>query len=407
MSRGRHLTGATLIVIATAIGGGAGYLLTIWAGARLGHDYAGFAVFWAALYLIVGALAGVQHEVSRASHPRAEGEAAHTRPVARTFALGTAAAVAVIVAVTSPLWMPALEGSGGYALLLPLLVGVTWYVAVAVLGGVFYGLSFWSLIAGMITLDGVLRLILVGGLLLVTTDVTILAWAVVVPFVVAPIVFWFVARSRVVGHFVLDVGYRGLAWNVSRTIAGAAASGVLISGLPLFVGLAASGAPPAYTSALLFAISATRAPIVIVVLSLQSYLVVRFQAVQGRLARWVVLFVGAIIAGSAVLALAAWAWGPWALSLVGQGSALGGGMIAAIVFSGGLVGALIVTGAAALARSRHFVSTLGWIAAALTTVVALLLPLPIETAVIAALFGGPIVGLTVHLGGLAATRSQP
>ncbi|MGX5680777.1 hypothetical protein [Schumannella luteola] len=406
MSRTRHLTGATLIIIATAIGGGAGYLLTVFAGIRLGHDYAGFAVFWSALYLIVGALSGVQHEVSRASHPRTEGQAAHSRPIVRNFALGTAVAVAVLVTASSPLWMPALADSGGYALLLPLLVGVTWYVAVAVLGGVFYGLSFWPLIAGMIAFDGVLRLVVVGALLLVTSDVAILAWAVVLPFVVAPVVFWLIARRRVVGQFVLDVGYRRLAWNVARTIAGAAASGVLISGLPLFVGVAASGQPAAYTSALLFAISATRAPIVIVVLSLQSYLVVRFQAAREHLARWVLLVVGAILVGSALLALAAWAWGPWALSLVGRGFELPGALIAAIVFSGGLVGALCVTGAAALSLARHFVSTLGWISAAVVVVVVLLLPLPIETALVAATFGGPIVGLVVHAVGLALTRGR-
>lgn len=405
MSRRRHLAGATLIVIATAVGGGAGYLLTLWAGIRLGDGYAAFAVFWSALYLVVGALSGIQHEVSRASHPLAVGQSPGTRPIARNFALGAAVVVAVLVAASSPLWMPALADSGGYALLVPLLVGVTWYVAVAVLGGVLYGLSFWPLIAGMIMVDGLLRLVLVGSLLLVTTDVAVLAWAVVVPFVVAPILFWFVARRRVVGHFVLDVEYRALSWNVARTIVGAAASGVLISGLPLFVGVAASGEPAAFASALLFAISATRAPIIIVVLSLQSYLVVRFQAMREHLARWVLLFVAAILVGSALLAGAAWLWGEWVLGVVmGPAFVLPGALVAAIVFSGGLVGAMCVTGAAALSLSRHFVSTLGWVAAAIVVIVSLQLPLPIESAVVLATFGGPIVGLAFHGIGLAVTR---
>lgn len=406
MSLAPRLSGASLIIAATAVGGGAGYIVTVLAGARLGEDYAGFAVFWSALYLVVGALAGIQHEVSRAAHPRASSDLSAPRPVARNFALGAAVVVAVVTASTSPLWITLLSESGGWMLVLPLTVGVAGYVVVAVIGGVFYGLAIWRMIAFMIMLDGVLRLAAVGILLVFTSDMQLLAWAIVLPFVVAPIVVWLLARNRVVGAFTLDVGYSRLTWNVARTVTASAASGILISGLPLFVSLSAVGTAAGILSSVLFTITAARAPVIIAVMSLQSFLVVRFRQDPANVVRNVLKIAAMVLAGTLVVSLLAYVLSPWVFSeLLPRLTPLPSQLVAIIVASGGLVGVLCVTAAAALSRSLHFVTTSGWVLAAAATLLLLFLPLPLDASLSLALLIGPVIGLAVHIIGLSSSRS--
>ena len=68
--RGRRLTGLTTILIATAIAGVASYAVTILIPNQIGlAEYAIFAVFWSTLYFVVGALGGIQQEVTRATRP--------------------------------------------------------------------------------------------------------------------------------------------------------------------------------------------------------------------------------------------------------------------------------------------------------------------------------------------------
>jgi hypothetical protein len=63
---------------------------------------------------------------------------------------------------------------------------------------------------------------------------------------------------------------------------------------------------------------------------------------------------------------------------------------------------MCVTAPAVLARSKHSVYSAGWVAGALVTIATLLLPLDFASRTVWALLAGPIVGLLVHLGYLAA-----
>ncbi|TPW97638.1 hypothetical protein FJ656_33950, partial [Schumannella luteola] len=96
--------GATTLLVATLVAGVAGYLVTWFAFRLTGPaEYAGFAVFWASIYLVVGALAGVQQEIARATHPVRGDEAVGPR-TARTFGLALAVVVALAILGTAPLW---------------------------------------------------------------------------------------------------------------------------------------------------------------------------------------------------------------------------------------------------------------------------------------------------------------
>lgn len=392
--------GLFYMLLATGIGGGAGYILTLWAGFRLGDvGYAPFAVFWSALFLVVGALSGLQQEISRATQPRTP----YAGPIARNFTAAAALIVLAVAVASSPLWAPSVFPDDGFWLVLPLAFGIAMYVGVAVISGINYGLNLWRLIAAMVIVDGLMRLVLTGGLLFFTSDMRILAWAITAPYLLTPIVLFVFLRRFMLGRTELDVGYRQLSWNVLRTVVGAAATGVLVSGFPLLIGATSNGEP--IESQLMFAINVTRAPVIIVVMALQSYFIVQFKSVGDELGRTVLKILG-LIAGATIVvsALAAWI-GPGLLGLLLRTNlSLDPWLLGGVVASGGMIGALCVTGPAAISRSRHLASTAGWVAAALVFVVILLLPLGLEARVLLAAFVGPAVGLVIHLISLLGSR---
>jgi len=97
-------SGPISILIATAVGGGAGYLLTILVGVRLGAEgYAPFAIFWSTLYLVIGALAGIQQEVARAARVKTNFRG---QPIARNFAVVGSLSVGFFAVASAPLWQP-------------------------------------------------------------------------------------------------------------------------------------------------------------------------------------------------------------------------------------------------------------------------------------------------------------
>ena len=395
-------SGAVLILLATVLAGGSGYLLMPLVAADLGPEgYAAFAVFWAALYLIISALSGVQQEIARATLPRALTAQERVRPVARNFALVVAAVVLIATLTSAPIWVGAVFPEQGWILVWPLAIGISAYVIVAVMSGVLYGLRIWPFIAAMVAVDGVLRLVLVATVLPFTSNLGFIACAVAAPFVLTPLIVWPFVRRHVVNKSELDVTFRPLTWNVARTVVGSTSTGVLVSGFPLFLGATSGDESGSAVGALILAITLTRAPIVIAVMSLQSYLVIHFRAQTDTVLSALLKVLVLIGVGTLVLsALVYWLGSPVLVLVVGPEYFLEGGVLALLVASAGLVGALCATGPAVLARSQHMVFTAGWVVAATATVLFLLVPGDLETRAILALAVGPTLGLLVHLGGL-------
>src|SRR3954452_2945907 len=125
---------ASLILAATVISGAAGYAATwLVAGVVTPALYTGFAALWSVQFLIVGALAGVQQVVTRATVPSPRRDGAR----ASVFAVAAAAIVGALLIATSGLWAP---GSLGELWLnWPVIVGSVGYVLVASFCGVLYG----------------------------------------------------------------------------------------------------------------------------------------------------------------------------------------------------------------------------------------------------------------------------
>lgn len=395
--RAPRLSGFAIILIATAIAGVASYAVTILIPNQIGlAEYAIFAVFWSFLYLVVGGLGGIQQEVTRATLPATPG-VTHYASRARRFGIIAGVVTAVAVAGSAPLWERSVFPTEGWSLVWPLAVGAASYVMVAVLAGSLYGVIAWVPLALMITVDALLRLVGLSITVSLTHNIVALAWAVAVPFPLTLLMLWPFIRLSLIGRTQLDVGYRSLTWNVARTVIAATATAVMVSGFPLLLGLTSHDEPPAILGMFIVTITLTRAPLIVVALSLQSYLVVHFRDNASTFWGYFFRLLGAVLMGGAVLAVAGWLFGPAVYHFIFPNKLQPDApFFAILVGSSALVAALCVTAPAVLARSKHLVYSAGWVAAALATIAALLLPLDFASRTITALIVGPIIGLMVH-----------
>ena len=392
-----RLSGFSIILIATAVAGIASYAVTILVPNSIGlADYAIFAVFWSASYLLVGALGGIQQEVTRATRP-AEPGVARRQSRSRRFGAATSAVTFVAIIVSAPLWVGSVFPIQGWTLVWPLAVGAASYVLIAVLAGSLYGVKEWASLALMIAVDALFRLIALAITLVFTHDIVALGWAVALPFPVTLAVLWPVIRKSIVGRSRLDVGYFKLSWNVARTVTAATAMATMVSGFPLLLGLTSHSESPAILGMFIVSITLTRAPLIVIALSLQSYFVVHFRDNHEHFWSYFLRLIGLVLAGGVALAVDGWLVGPAAYHFLFPNKLQPDApFFAILVGSSALVAALCVTAPALLSRSKHLIYSVGWVAAALVTIITLVLPFGFASRTIAALVFGPIVGLIVH-----------
>jgi hypothetical protein len=389
--------GVSTVIAATVIAGVAAYLITWLVPRQIGFaSYAIFAVFWSFLYLVVSGLGGIQQEVARGTTPMPESVGTNR---ARNFGVVTAAVVFMVAIASAFLWVSAVFPANGWALVWPLALGTASYVIVAVLAGALFGTKQWLSIGALIVTDALMRLIAVGATLAFTHDVVALAWAVVLPFPLTVLVLWPFIRHAIVGTAQLDVSYGRLVANVTGTVVAAASTGVMVSGFPLVLGITAAAEPHALVGLFILSITLTRAPLIVIAMSLQSYLIVAFREAGPKFWSLFLKLQAIVLVGGAILALAGWLLGPAVFGFLFPGELQPAGWFIAV-----LVGSLCISAPAVLAKSAHSVYTAGWVVAALVTIVALLLPLDFTTRTVLALTAGPVAGLLLHWGWLVIGR---
>jgi len=396
------------IAIATLVAGVGGYAITTVVARYLGGDYRTFAAFWAVLYLIVGALSGIQQEITRATHVRV-GSSRSGEAKLLPLVLGLCLVVAVASLASAFLWAPPIFGDQAVAFSIPIGVGAALYVGVAAVTGTMYGIKLWGPLSMMIALDVCVRLTLVVLALFFGWGIVALSWMVVVPFPIVLFLAWLTSRGRLIGFSVLDSSYREIAINILKTVAAAASTAALVSGFPAFLGAAPGLASAESLSALIFALTITRAPLVVSTLALQSFLVVYF---RDRPQAWVASLVkiGVIVCvGGSVFAVAAWLWGSQVIEIiVGASFALPGLTLGLLVLSSIPTAILALSGSAVLARSSHNYFSVGWIVSAIVAIAIVFSPLDLLPRTLLALTIGPIAGFVVHLAGLLRSdRSHP
>lgn len=390
--------GLLWILLATAIAGALGYAIQLMAPALLpdAQAYVVFSVFWSSLHLAVAGISGVQQEVTRAVRPAVEGGGAVV--LKRYGAIAACALLAVSAGFAFAL-APLLFADDSFVFGLGFALGVLGNLLLALLAGVLYGLTMWRAIASLTIIDAALRALLVVSGLFAGAPETVLALFVALPFGTAAAVVWAVVRRRIAGAFIIDVSLRRLLGNTASTVVAALSTGTMVTGLPLLLQLAVSDAGPSLLASLILIITVTRAPLIIPLIALQSFLIVRFRHSGGRVRRLLAAYLGAAAVVTAVAATAAAAAGPAVVHVISGGAYKVSSLVAAgVLISAGLVAMMCLSGPALLSENRHRLFVAGWAVAALATVGALLLPYPPEMRVMVALIAGPLLGLAIHAG---------
>lgn len=393
----RAVSGVHYILAATAIGGAAGWIIQGFAAGVLSEtEYLGFQTFWSTLFLIVAALSGVQQEISRAARPRTLAQPAGDRRTLVTLTGVIAGGTLLILLLTSLAWAQYLLPAETQGLAPAIAVGAAAYVPIAALSGVLYGLGRLFTVAALTVTDSLFRLLAVVTVGLLAGSSVALGWSVVLPYLAAFLILWLLLRPWLKESYELDVPLPNLSWNLARAAGGAVAIGVVTSGLPMIMSVTSRGEPAAGVAAVMFVVVLTRAPLVTVMMSLQSLLTVRFrdqpELAGGRIARLLAYLAGATL----LFAALSYPLVPWLLRWLWPQYELDGLFIAAIVATSGLTGALTVTGAAALAANRHSAYLAGWASASIVMVAVMLLPLELPSRVLLATAIAPVVGGVIH-----------
>lgn len=389
-----------VVIAATVVSGASGFVTLLIVAPAVGPaGYASFSVYWAALFMVVGVLFGVQQETTRAvADVSVRGADSRGGSSVLRFAAMLGAVVFLLVAATSALWAGPLLGAGNAGWAWPLAVGAAAYVGVAALNGVLAGSGHWGGFAAVPLIDGMLRLALVAGALAMGADGTIIAWAVALPFPISLLIVGLARWSVVISRSVVRESYSAFGLNASRTIVASTSNAVLVTGFPLILALVGSD-DRATLGAVILSLTLARAPILVPLTVLQSMLIARFSASPGTARKLMVSMMLLLAVLAPALAAIAGLWGEGVLVwLFGAEFAVPGPLLAWLVMASGCLGVLTVTGARVLAAGHHTVFAAGWaIACAISIAVVVIAPGDIGVRTVFGLVLGPLVGVAVHL----------
>lgn len=395
-------SGSSLVIIATLFAGIGGYAITTLMARSLGSGYGEFAVFWALLYLAIGTFSGIQQEVSRGTSrmlpPLKESEGVKLLKLA----LQLAAVVAVISSLTMVFLSPLFFANQLVLLSAAVVTGATLSVFVGVLAGGLYGTHSWFPLAILIVADVIFRLALLWIASAYTHDVVVLAWVCSIPFVLVLTCVMPLSKRTINLSTVLDVKIGQAYKNIGRTVGASFGTAVLVSGFPALLALSEGVTSQSILGPVIYALTLTRAPLVVGLLALQSFLIVKFRDYSGALGKLLFQFVGGIFAIGLLLSMAAFAFGNQAVVLLaGTEYSLSPQFLFVLTLSSVPTAWLAVLGAATLSKKLHTSYSIGWIVAAAVSIATLFIPNDLELKLTIALVVGPLTGLFIYALALA------
>ncbi|MEV8039064.1 hypothetical protein [Arthrobacter sp. NPDC080082] len=361
-------------------------------------DNAEFLSFWAALFFVCGVLGGVQAETTRAVGAARLKTDSATAKGARVFTSGliVGLAAAVVIAALSPLLTTFVFHQDAALVVAALVLTAVLFSCHATLAGAAQGSDQWTLFAGLVSLEALLRL---GAIALAAVAATSLvgiemaclaalaAWLLVL--LVSP-----GARSALAAKG--DVALPRLLQNTGHALLSAASSAALIVAFPILLKLTTSPADYALSAPILLAISLTRAPIMVPLQAFQG--VALSEVVKNPHNGWRTLRkpLGILLAMGVVGAIAAWLVGPRLMLIFGPSYAVAGWALAALTLAAVLMAVLTLLGTIVIGLGQHRAYSAGWLTATVVAVVILLLPAGVEVRSIFSLSLGPIAGILVH-----------
>lgn len=380
-------------------------LLHVVAGRALGADgYAHFLVVWGLFFMLTGILPGLQQEVIRTVASARLHDLEGHRPMVGALVIG--AAGLVLVLGTSPLWASRLLDSQAYAVAGALAVGFLCYAWANHVNGALAATHRLPFYARAILIDGVLRFVFVGGVLVVGTGS--LGWALALA---APALTWaLLATSSEVRAATTAPGDAATTVFVRRAVhsmLSAACSAVVVAGFPVLLRLFGGGAGQgAAAGSVLAVLMATRAPLLLFLNAYQGVAITRLvdsTSPVRLMARWIVAGTLLSLPGAGL----GYLLGPRVLHLVfGSGYHASGGLFVELVGSGLVLGIVTLTGWTSLALGHHTVFVSGWVVTVVATSILLSVPVSLDGRVALALIVGPLIGTSVHLVALRGKARQ-
>ena len=394
----------TLYIFISIVFASVSGFFVLWLAVRMLEpaEYLVFASFWAGVYFLIGSIAGLQQEVARASS-RASLEKEQSEKEANSSVKLAAISVGLFLTFTvllSPIFF-FVSGAGTIAELLqflfPTVIGVTGYIVVAIVVGSLYGIQKWTLVAVLISTDALLRLLFVSFALITHQDISTLLWSVSLPFGLSILLVTPFLVKALRGKVVTDVALRKLMLNSGQAVAAAVGMSLLLSGFPFLLSWTTKDVGNEILSQSMFAITLVRAPFIVIAISLQSLLLVKFKTKTSF--RPVIL---QIMIWFFIITLFILTFGYLFIThifelAIGKPVLISPILLTVIILSGLLLSLLVVIGAAVLSRSLHFFYVLGWSLAAAISFAILLVPLEFEIRLILSLLVGPIIGLFIQL----------
>lgn len=402
-----RMGGVKRIAVSTLIAGALGYVVTTVIARTLGAGYAEFAVYWSGLYLVIGALSGIQQEFARGMTLPAVGKAPTRRGVSAVWVVALALLAVIPVATVGMLATSTqLFESHSEALSWAMGVGIVFQTVLFAVTGFAFARHAWTPLAWVIVGEITLRLVLVGAVAISAPSIVNFAWASVIPFPVVTLLALSIGplrQSFSAARF--DARAPKIMGHISQAIIATVGSAALTNGVPLVIAMTGRADNQDVVSTVILALILTRGPIVVGVFAFQSYLVVYFRRLTEPASRAVARFGAGLLVTSVLLAVAAALVGPQLLEFfAGPSYQISAFFISVLTLTSISTGVLAVTGSAALGNSRHGTFVAGWMVGAVSTIGMLFLPLGLELRVLIALGCGPLLGVVVHLVGLARAR---
>lgn len=400
-----------------------------------------FLLFWAALFGVFGIVAGIASEATRAvgaarlapATPSATTatNATTTMSAATPAAAGSSAAairgasvaltagaiggaVALLIALSSPLWVGQIATTAPGATVVLLVAGVALYAVHSAASGAAAGSNSWFLYAFLGGGEAAWRLVAMALVTFLAGSLISLEAAVV-----SPVLLWLVlalthAPTRRVLLSRADVNSARLLRNMLFAILSSAASAVLMTGFPLVLRFSEQAAAHSeqflVLGALILAVSICRSPIMIPLQAFQGVAIAAFLKQRHRPLQAFMRPAVALTAVGAVGALLAALVGPFLFLLIyppkhdavtAYHTVAQPWVLAALTAASAVMALLVLSGTAILALNGHTYYAAGWIiAAAATTALVFLVPLPLIERTIIALFLGPATGVLLHLLGM-------
>lgn len=389
--------------LSSLVAAACGYLVLIVASRSLSPaENANFLAFWGVLLGLFGVLTGLMTEATRAVKSQRMVRIAEPRTGAPVLAVSLliGAGVAVLVATSSAFWMPALIPNAPPLLWLGIGLAVLLYSGHIGLAGATAGLERWGTYSGLAAAEAIFRLVLMACAAVLGGSLAGLEFAALSGTLIWLYFAAFSQGGRAGLRARADVGTFPYMVRCALAMATAAATAVLVTGLPAVIKIAADPTDFAAAAPLLLAISLTRAPIMIPLQAFQG--VVMTALIHSELPAHRVLAkpFAAIVGLGLVGAVAAALVGPYIMLIFGPGYAVNGWLLGALTLAAAFLAVLTLTGTAAMALGRHRLYLAGWVVATAVSVSILFLPGTLNHLVVVSLFSGPVAGALVHAAGV-------